>query len=709
MTSTNCTLATILEANERSCGNLLAYRLLEDPSLEGAEITYSELMARAAMVAGNLADAGVAGRNIALMAGSSIDYVAAFFGIIWAGGIAVPLAPARVGAAAKGQGALLKVDRLLSLANVAAVVADQQIASRLFECRDQAPALNDALVLNLADLGKSGSLLDRRAAPETAVIQFTSGSTSDPKGVCVTHSNFIANSATMLSVFGRFEDDMMLHWLPLYHDMGLIGGIVAPLCNTMPSTIIPATKFAAEPAYWLKAMSHVRGTISTAPNFAYQLCADRMTQEEIEALDLRHWRAAICGAEPVQEQTLQRFSQRFEPAGFSPSALFPTYGLAEATIYVSGGPLGAGISAKRFDRHSLENCGRALLAEGSHNSRTLVSSGTYPAEHEIVIVHPKERTLCADCDVGEIWLRGPGVAAGYWKESGGTLDTFGLTIEPWGSGFLATGDLGFLREGELYVTGRLKDLIILDGVNHYPQDIELAATKDDEAFLGCMSAAFQSDQEKHTVVLVQEVRKRDVREVTDQIHRIRQNVAEREQISLSLIVAVQRGAIPKTSSGKVARRKAKAMWESGQFNVLASSANLSLQSGTNTPSSATSEHVRTTIGKIWRETLRHGDFGLDSLFFEAGGTSLQLIALHESLQRQFGIEFPLIDLMEHATISLQAQLLDGIQRAEMQGDPIEPVGDRREPANKNIATRFAQRVNARALALDSIADGEIQI
>jgi len=697
----------MLEIAERNCGDQLAYRLLESANLNGIDITYSELMKKAAMVAGDLAAAGVAGGNVALMAGSSIDYLAVFFGIIWAGGVVVPLAPARLGSAAKGQGALVKLDRLLGLSNVAAVVADQQIVSRLVEFRDQSPALNSALVLDIAELGKSGEFLQRRPTPEIAVIQFTSGSTNDPKGVCVTHSNFIENSATMLRVFNKFDDDMMVHWLPLYHDMGLIGGIVAPLCNLMRSTIIPATKFAAEPSYWLKVMSHVRGTISTAPNFAYQLCADRLTPEEIEKLDLRHWRAAICGAEPIQDQTLRKFAERFEPAGFSPNAFFPTYGLAEATIYVSGGPLGAGLTAKLFDRQSLETKGRAQLAEGESKSRVLVSCGTYPPEHEIVIVDTTSRVPCEENDIGEICLRGPGVAAGYWKESAGSLESFDLTIEPFGGGFLATGDLGFLRDGELYVTGRLKDLIILDGVNHYPQDIELAATLDDEAFSGCTSAAFQSDLDGTNIVLVQEVRKRDPLEVADQIRRVRQNVAEREQISLSLVVAVQRGAIPKTSSGKVARRKTRSMWESGEFTVLGTSADLGLIHHGEASIPIASNHIRTAIAELWNKSLLHPDFGFDSLFFEVGGTSLQLIELHESMQQKFKVEFPLVDLMEHATIRQQIQLISEIQQAKMCEKLVPAIASKREPVSTNISTRFSQRINARTLAQDSNAIGEI--
>ena len=449
-------LCTVLEKNLIRNGNRIAYQFLENHDCIGETLTYEDLAVRAAAGARTLAELGLAGQRVALMAPSTAEFVVSFFAILWSGGVVVPMAPVRTNAD-KNETALKKLDHLLSVAQIAAIVADAAIIARLSGYRQLCPALGKTAIVDIADLCTPNRPIDRRQPQDTAVIQFTSGSTSEPKGVCVTHSNFIGNSATMAGVFAATPDDSMLHWLPLYHDMGLIGGIVAPLCNVLPSTIIPAARFAAEPGYWLKAISHVGATMSTAPNFAYQLCAEKMITEEIEALDLRRWRAAICGSEPIRAAALELFAERFATAGFSSSALFPTYGLAEATIYVTGGPVGRGMSTGRFDRQALEKNGRAQPAKSGNSDRVLVSCGSFPREHDIVIVDTQAESACNEGEVGEIWLRGPGVASGYLSPDDTSPQVFDRAINPWGSGFLATGDLGFLLNGELYVVGRLRD------------------------------------------------------------------------------------------------------------------------------------------------------------------------------------------------------------------------------------------------------------
>jgi acyl-CoA synthetase (AMP-forming)/AMP-acid ligase II/acyl carrier protein len=692
MNSLDVGLCDILEKCYYDEGGRLAYQFLENYDKISEALTYRDLLERASASARSLTELGLAGRHIALMAASSPEFVISFFAILWSGGIVVPLAPLRTSGSDKGQAALLKLERLLSVAQVSAVIADAAIAARLEASRDYCQTLRSTAIVDIVELCRPNQPADRRRHQATAVIQFTSGSTSDPKGVCVTHSNFIANSGTMARVFNATPDDAMLHWLPLYHDMGLIGGIVAPLCNRLPSTIIPATRFAAEPGYWPKAISHVGATMSTAPNFAFQLCAERMSDEEIAKLDLRRWRAAICGSEPIRAAALELFAKRFASAGFSPKAVFPTYGLAEATIYVSGGPIGSGMTSHKFDRAAIEHEATARPARPGHAARELVSCGRFPPEHDIAIVNPQCGSACSDGKIGEIWLRGPGVAAGYLCEAAVGPKVFERSVEPWGPGFLATGDLGFLQDGELYVVGRLRDLIILDGVNRFPQDIELAANGNDQALSGCINAAFQREDGSGGVVLLQEVPRRSPAEVQALLQAIRRRVADHEQIALAAIVAVARGSIPRTSSGKVARRQARGLWLSGALKVLATGddpivANqLSQRQG--------DQAVKGKIIALWQEALGHDGFGSETPFFEVGGTSLQLTGLHAALLRTFDIEFPLIELMEYPTIQAMTRLVEGILDPETVTSEFEEV--LREQKTELVATeRLARRIAAR--------------
>ncbi len=702
MLAVNQDLAQILETRAALQPDRLAYRVVDQDDMIGATIDHASLRARVAMAARNLAEAGLAGRHVALMSATSIDYVVSFFAVLWSGGVVVPMAAVRTSGADKGEAALRKFNRLLIAADVAGIIVDPAMADRLASCRDRCPALQAIPIIDTGALARTNRPADRQPPQDIAVIQFTSGSTSDPKGVCVTHRNFIGNAQTMAHVFAATDDDVMVHWLPLYHDMGLIGGIIAPLCNAIPSTIIPASKFASDPGFWIRVMSRFGGTMSTAPNFAYQLCADRMTDSEIAALDLRRWKAAICGSEPIQAKTLAAFAARFAAAGFSARAVFPTYGLAEATIYVSGGPVLGGMTAHDFDRQLLEVTGRAAPARPGQASRVLVSCGNIPDEHDIIIVDPASQQACGDGQVGEVWLRGPGVAKGYWNNPEATAQNFGREMAPWGGGFLATGDLGFLLDGNLTIVGRLRDLIILDGVNHFPQDIENAACAGDDTLAGCANAAFQADDGPGGVILVQELRSRDPAGIQDAVQTIRRRVAQSEQIALQAIIPVPRGAIVKTSSGKVARRLVFAQWRAGTLKSLlpdvaaaAQPAQPIAQPAQPIVAPAANAEASARIALLWREVLGHADFSTESLFFEVGGTSIQLATLHAMIQQAFAVEFPLIDLLENATVTTMARHIAVCGHADG-ADSLMPIAPQARSLPISRADRFARRMSARA-------------
>ncbi|MCA1633580.1 MAG: condensation domain-containing protein, partial [Acidobacteria bacterium] len=390
-------------------------------------------------------------------------------------------------------------------------------------------------------------------ADTIAFLQYTSGSTTTPKGVVITHRNLLHNQRLIQQAFGQSAQSVILSWLPFYHDMGLIGGVLQPLFLGAKCILMSPTAFLQRPLRWLEAISAYRATTSGGPNFAYDLCVDKTTTEERAALDLSSWSVAFNGAEPVRAETLSRFMAAFEPCGFRHEAFYPCYGLAEATLLVSGGHAGNAPTIKNVAADALV-ANRAASATTSGTRRDIVGSGLLPPQQKVVIADPHEATICAPGEVGEIWVSGQSVAKGYWRAREET-DAFKAYISNTGEGpFLRTGDLGFIENGELFVTGRLKDLIIIRGVNYYPQDIELTVEQSHVALRKGAGAAFSVEaggQERLVVVQELDVRaKLDADEVIDAIRRA---VTEAHELQIYAVALIRLNSIPKTTSGKIQR------------------------------------------------------------------------------------------------------------------------------------------------------------
>jgi acyl-CoA synthetase (AMP-forming)/AMP-acid ligase II len=398
-----------------------------------------------------------------------------------------------------------------------------------------------------------------------ALLQYTSGSTATPKGVMLTHANLMANQRAIEHAFGMREDDVVISWLPLFHDMGLIGTLLSPLYQGASAVLFSPQQFMERPERWLDAVSRFRGTVSGAPDFAYRMCVNRADPAQIARLDLSQWRLAFCGAEPVRHATLRAFADTYAAAGFDRAALYPCYGLAEATLLVTGGKRGGGVHTQTFDAQALAER-RVLPVEGG---QPLVGCGQAQPGHAVLIAHPESGEPLPEGQIGEIWASGPSIAQGYWQNPEGTERTFARRGE---RVYLRTGDLGFEHGGQLFVAGREKDMIIVRGQNLYPQDIERSVEEGVSVLRKGRIAAFAVEIDgREGIGVASEVSPRVARLIEpDAVCRaISERVAQAHGESPSLILLLEAGALPITSSGKLQRSATRAAWQNGSLGIIA--------------------------------------------------------------------------------------------------------------------------------------------
>ncbi|HMG52800.1 MAG TPA: fatty acyl-AMP ligase, partial [Kofleriaceae bacterium] len=549
------------------------YRYLHDGDVARAETwSYAETYARAAAVARRLTDHGLAGERVLLLHAPGLDYVAAFLGCLLARAIAVPAYPPEPSRLASTLPRVIAIARAARVAAIATSTALCEPVRAVLDPRRELAGVRwlytDALPVEPPGRA-DGRWLASPASDDLAYLQFTSGSTSTPKGVRITHGNLVHNSRAIRDMFGIAEGATGVSWLPPYHDMGLIGGIVQPLFVGGAMTLISPLDFLKRPMRWLEAISRFAATTSGGPDFAYELCTLRRVSTG--SLDLSSWRVAFTGSEPVRAQTLDRFAELMAPHGFDRRAFYPCYGLAEATLFATGGAPLAGAVELAVAREALA-AGRAEpvdVAAGPAGAGDaggdaavaaairLVACGHTAAGHELAIVAPGGAARCADGEVGEIWLAGGSVADGYWEAPEATAEAFGLRIvaEPAAGPFLRTGDLGFVTGGQLYVTGRCKDLIIVRGRNHYPQDIEATLSEVHRAVRprSCVAYPLTGGDGAEGAGVAIEVRARDAATLDAVIAAVRAAVALRHELALDEIALIPQRALPKTSSGKPVR------------------------------------------------------------------------------------------------------------------------------------------------------------
>jgi amino acid adenylation domain-containing protein len=569
------TLVDLLRSRSGQHAERTAYVFLQDGEEESERRTYGELDARARALAVRLWERGAApGDRVLLLFPPGLDFIDAFFGCLYAGVVAVPCYPPRPG---RDQP---RLKAILEDAGARFALGTAAITSKL-----ESLAADDPRIAGLERIvaeAVPSELAERWVRPplsniggETlAFLQYTSGSTATPKGVMVTHGNLLFMEDLIAEVFEQGEESVVVGWLPVYHDMGLIGNVLQPLWLGASCVLMSPVAFLRRPRRWLEAIAKYRATTSGGPNFAYELCVERIGEEERRGLDLSSWRVAFNGAEPVRASTLERFAEAFAEAGFRRQAFRPCYGLAEATLLVSGARSSTEPVVLEVRAEALEQ-GRAEAAVGEGRSVRLVGSGRVPADQPVAIVDPETRERRGAGQVGEIWVQGPGVAAGYWNRPEETAETFGAVLDGDGSGtgpWLRTGDLGFLSEAALFITGRLKDLIILRGRNHYPQDLELTAERAAPGLSVGAGAAFAIEVDgEERLVVVQELAPRarpDAGALEETAAAIRRAIAEEHEVQAYEVLLVKAGAIPKTTSGKIQRRLCRSMVLEGTLEAV---------------------------------------------------------------------------------------------------------------------------------------------
>ncbi|NDJ18581.1 type I polyketide synthase [Myxacorys almedinensis] len=651
------------------------YRFLTDGELEAVSLTNRELDIRARSIAVQLQQIGAEKAPVLLLYPPGIDYIAAFFGCLYAGAIAVPAYPPRPNRSAARLQAIVDDAQPSIILTTTAVLSH---TDRLATCH-QAQWIATDVLTDCATDWQSPQI----QADAIAFLQYTSGSTAAPKGVIVTHENLLHNLHVIHQKFGVTSDSSGVLWLPPYHDMGLIGGVLQPLYSQSRVTLFSPVLFLQKPFRWLSAISRYRAIVSGGPNFAYELCIDKITSEERATLDLSCWAVAFSGAEPIRAETLERFATTFASCGLRREALYPCYGMAEATLFVSGGAKEAQPVFQSVESQALaEN--RVVASSHKHDSQRLVGCGTTAPDQQILIVDPETRTLCAPDQVGEIWVAGSSVAQGYWNQPEKTKDTFRASLADVNdSSFLRTGDLGFLREGELFVTGRLKDLIIIRGRNYYPQDIELTVERSHPVLRSSCAAAFSVDVAgEERLVVAQEVERHGLKtlKLDEVIRAIRQAISEQHELQVYAILLLKTGSLPKTSSGKVQRHACQQGFLDHSLQVIGDWVEASL--GTDFPQvqheidalhqqveeTIQSSHSHQTVEAMqaWlidqiaqRSHLPSNQVNIHEPFVQYGLDSVAAVSISGELEKRLGKRLSPTLVYDYPTIALLADYLAG--------------------------------------------------
>ena len=664
----------------------LAVRFLADGDSRELDLTYAELDRQACCFAAAIRRQTAPGDRAMLLLPTGLDYVVAFFACLYAGVVAVPAYPAE----ASNEQHLLRLRAMLRDCTPRLLLTDASHEHLVSNLSDHgAPVACDTMLVVRDQAGETDWQPGEMADTAIAFLQYTSGSTSSPKGVMVSHANLMANQAVLRDGFAFVNRDVMVSWLPLHHDMGLIAGLLAPIHGGFPVVLMTPQHFVGGPLRWLKAISHHRGTVIGAPDFAYQLCVDRVGDEQIKQLDLSSLRLAWCGAEPIRLKTMEAFAARFASRGLRASALCPAYGLAEATLMVSGSPPGTGVRAERFSAEGLLRGDAVPAADGV----ALVDCGMTQPGHRIRVVDPSTLTECPEGRVGEIWFGGPSVGTGYWGNKAATDETFRASLADAPSErYMRTGDLGFLRGGHLFVSGRLKDLIIIRGQNLYPQDIELVVSERVPELRKGRIAAFSAViGGVETIGLAAEVSAGKLRQSgQDNLFRaISEAVIANLQEPVGVILLLKSGGLPRTSSGKLRRSACAQGWKDGSLNTLATY----IRGGEAEADALRGSHavpaadIERQLARMWEEVLAVPAVGLNDDFFALGGQSLAAGQLTARIATRFEVELPLRFVFEARTVAAQAAQL----RGNSGGLPWRPLtGAAADPAESGFPLSHAQ-------------------
>ena len=646
-------LIDLLELRAEKQSGQVAFIFLEDGINEKASITFDKMAIKARAIATSLQKQGKKGDRILMLFPTGIEFIVSLFGVFFAGMIGVPSYPPRRNKPNERFHAILEDSSTSFILTTRNIYNDIQ---KFFPEDNRFKNLNYFLYDDI-----DHKLSDRWIKPEIqpddiAILQYTSGSTGRPNGVMVTHTNILHNCEVIHESFGFDKDTVGVNWLPNFHDMGLIGALLqVPYCGR-PNIIIPPIEFLRNPLNWLKAISKYKGTTAGGPNFCYDHCIQKTTPEDRNEIDLSSITTFYCGAEPIRKSTLQEFSRKYEISNFSARQFYPVYGLAESTLLVTGGdyhkkPIYFKAETKALEQNIVKP------AKKDPDSRIFINCGYPWLGTTVIIANPEKSTLCEPDEIGEIWTSGPSVAKGYWNNPEETKYTFQAYLADTGEGpFLRTGDLGFIRDGHLYITGRLKDLIIIRGTNHYPQDIELTIEKCHPSLKENAGAAFSIDiADEERLVIITEVERTYMRDLnTEEVFEaVRLTVAEEHAILPYAIILIRTGNIPKTSSGKIQRSACKKAFLDNNLNII-SEWKMELSPGhVQSIKSYSVESLREWLVN-WLSQKRNLDpatIDPDKPITAYGLDSLMAVNLEKDVNEQFGISWPIESFLRENTIN----------------------------------------------------------
>ena len=547
-----------------------AYLVLSDRGRAEAAITFAELERRAAALARQLAARARPGERALLLCPTSIEFMVGLFSCLLSGIVAVPMMlPRRQ--STRDSSAAIVADCAPRLALSLRALIDGERGDLLG--RFAGTGIEFVAVDDPAGASLDGAPPPAPAISDLALLQYTSGSTSAPKGVMVSHANLLANLEMIRAAFGNTRRSTYVSWVPLYHDMGLVINVLQTLYVGSLCVLMAPVAFIQRPLLWLRAISEYRAEVAVSPNFGFDLCVERYRPEQMDGIDLSGWRLALNGAEPVRAQTIRRFADAFAPHGFAASAIYPAYGMAEATVLISAGRRGEGATIRSLSREGLQQH-RAVAPSGAGDEQPAVGCGRALVGERIAIVDPDSCARLPPDRVGEIWVAGANIAAGYWQNVEASEAVFGAHIagEP-DDKWLRTGDLGFLDAGgRLFITGRIKEVVIIRGANHYPQDIEDTVQSCHPALRRHGGAAFAVGDggAAERLVVVQEVERTQRRAIVadEVIGRIREAIISEHEIVPHEITLLRPGALPKTTSGKIQRGLSRQLWLAGALDRL---------------------------------------------------------------------------------------------------------------------------------------------
>uniref|UniRef100_A0A486XMT0 Malonyl CoA-acyl carrier protein transacylase n=1 Tax=Rheinheimera sp. BAL341 TaxID=1708203 RepID=A0A486XMT0_9GAMM len=652
----------LLNEQAKHRGEKIAYRFLIDGEKQFTSISYNELRNQAKQVAAELQKSHPKGTRALLLYPSGIDFLIAFFGCLFAGVIAVPAYPPR---------------RNKSNPRIAGIIEDCE-CEVLLTCQESLELIEQAAtqLKTLASLSK----IITDALPEgnsslweypdihrdtIAFLQYTSGSTSTPKGVMISHDNLLFNQQMMQHSFRVSSETTYVSWCPLYHDMGLIGNVLQSVYLGATCVFMAPMSFLEKPVRWLQAISDYKGNAAGAPNFAYELCVEKITEQDKEHLDLSHWHFAANGAEPVRQDTLAKFAEYFADCGFSYDAMSPCYGLAEATLFIAGGDAKNPPVTAYFCRESLAKGIGKEIPKGNQ-AVAIVGYDCLQEGQEVVIADPKTYMMCKGDEVGEIWASGRHISRGYWKKPDATNTTFGAQLPGGESSFLRTGDLGFIKDHCLFITGRHKDLLVIRGKNYYPQDLEHVAEQVSAALAPGASAVFTLSNDDSNIVIALELKRRHLKDDTAEISRqIRRAIFQMFGLKIETILYLKPAKIPKTSSGKIQRQLCKQLYLNNELDVIianhgerqilhdgnqdtALATNVLFSQAENERYKTLLEFLMLHVGRILN--CRIGSEEANIPFVELGIDSINALELTGILKELLAVEVSVIDLLDGESI-----------------------------------------------------------